>query len=221
VRIPERALAALLEQAPELAAVARHRHPKRIRARPPGFSTLVRIVVEQAVSQRSADAVWARVQAAVPRVDAGSVAALGDGLRGCGLSGGKVACILGLAEAVRRGALNLEGLARAADEDVRGELMALRGVGRWTADIYLLLALERPDVWPAHDLALQEALRDVLDLEDRPSAREADAFGARLRPHRSAATVLLWERYLEARGASAARSSAKSARSKSAAAKGR
>ena len=167
-----------------------------VRARTPGFPSLVRIVVEQAVSQVSADAVWGRLAQPGPPTPARVEAAGAAGLRAAGLSMAKARCLLGLSEAALSGALDLDALATEPDAVIRSRLMGFRGIGRWTADIYLLLALRRPDVFPAHDLALQEALRSVLRLERRPSAREADRVAEPIRPHRSVATLALWDHYL-------------------------
>ncbi|MEO1232666.1 MAG: DNA-3-methyladenine glycosylase 2 family protein [Myxococcota bacterium] len=168
-----------------------------MREREPGFESLAKIVVEQAVSQASALAVWGRVVDLLGAVTPVALLTQGeDRLRAAGLSRSKVDCLLGMSRAVDAGVLDLDGLSEASDEEVRGALCALRGVGRWTADIYLLLALRRRDVWPAHDLALQEALRVVFRRQKRPSPREADALGMNMRPHRSTAAILLWEYYL-------------------------
>ena len=122
-----------------------------------GFAALLRIMVSQQLSTRSAAAIWGRLAAAAgPEVTPHSVLALDDAaLRGAGLSGRKMEYGRGLAEAVDCGALDLDGLAKLSDEEGIAAISALRGFGRWSAEIYLLFALDRADIWPADDFAVR------------------------------------------------------------------
>jgi DNA-3-methyladenine glycosylase II len=101
----------------------------------------------------------------------------------------------GIAEAMRSGLLDAERLAAASDDEVVAALTALRGLGRWSAEIYMLFALRRPDVWPAEDLAIQEALRRLKGLEDRPLRAISEPIVESWRPWRGVAALFLWHYY--------------------------
>jgi DNA-3-methyladenine glycosylase II len=160
----------------------------------PGFATLVRIIVDQQVSTAAGAAIWAKLKrAAGGRVTPNSLRALGeDGVRAAGMSGQKARYALGLAEATAAGTLNFRALARADDEEVRATLTAFKGVGVWTADIYLLFGMGRPDIWPVGDLAIQHAVRLLHDLDEKPTAGDLETVGEIWRPYRSSASLLLW-----------------------------
>jgi DNA-3-methyladenine glycosylase II len=165
--------------------------------RRPGFSTLVRIILEQQVSLGSAQAMYGRLAGRVGRVTPGTVAALGiDGLRALGFTRQKAGYCHGLAEQVRSGALDLQALPAAPDESGRRALLAVPGLGPWSVDIYYLMALRRPDVWPRGDLALAVALRDVKGLRALPSRDEQEEIAAAWAPWRAVAARLLWKHYL-------------------------
>lgn len=181
--------------------VARH-GPPPLWSRPPGFATLVRIILEQQVSLASAQAVFHRVRAAAGGVSVPRVHALGyRGLRRAGLTRQKARYVAALAERIAGGAIRLSSLARASDAAARAELVRLHGVGEWTADIYLVMALRRPDIWPTGDLALVSALTRAKRLPARPSAAEAAAIAAAWAPWRSVAARILWHAYLSVRAA--------------------
>ncbi len=166
------------------------------RDRDPGFPTLLRIIIDQQVSVQSGAAIWCRLQSGLGGCTADAVVAAGDEtLRTCGLSRPKARYAVGLAQAVIDGSLNLENLQRAENDDVRLQLTAIKGIGRWTAEIYLMFALKRPDIWPAGDLALAEAAKRLLKLTDRPTPDAMDEIGLRWRPERTAAAVFLWHCY--------------------------
>ncbi len=171
-------------------------------ARPAGFATLLRIILEQQVSLASARATFSRLEAATGLVSPEAVLALGyEGLRAAGFTRQKAGYGFGLAQQLVGGALRLSPLGRAGDDAARDALMRLRGVGRWTADIYLLMALRRPDVWPTGDLALHRALMRAKRLPSLPSAVEASRLAAVWAPWRSVAARILWHAYLSERGA--------------------
>jgi len=163
------------------------------RSRPPGFATLLKIIVEQQLSTASADAIWTRLACLAQPMAARDYLALDDGaLRACGLSRPKIAYLRHLAEAVADGALDLAGLAQLDDAAARAELVKVKGIGRWTAEIYLLFALGRHDIWPAGDLALMNALQHLKRMRSRPTLARMDRLAEPWRPHRGAAARLLW-----------------------------
>lgn len=180
--------------------VAAHGAPP-LWARRPGFATLARIVLEQQVSLASAAALYRRVADELPSGWApASVLAVGEGgLRARGLTRQKARYVAELASRVHDGRLDLAALARADDDTVRARLVALPGIGPWTAGIYLLMALGRPDVWPPGDLALHRALATALGLAHAPSSDEAARLAERWAPRRAVAARILWHGYLRAR----------------------
>jgi DNA-3-methyladenine glycosylase II len=185
---------------PVLAASVARYGPPPLWPREPGFSTLVHIVLEQQVSLASAQAAFDRLGAAIGEVTPERFLTLGDDeLRTIGFSRQKAGYVRRLAEELD-GGLSLEGLERLPDEAARGALIALHGVGPWTADIYLLMVLRRPDVWPHGDQALATAAREVLGLGAQPTFTELAAVAERWRPHRASAARILWHDYLSARG---------------------
>ncbi len=165
--------------------------------RKPGFPTLVHIILEQQVSLASAKACFDKLTAMVGELTpAGLLALDNDALRTAGFSRQKSEYSRILATALEGGALDLDRLVSASDDDARERLMELKGIGRWTADIYLLMALRRPDIWPVGDLALVVAAQRVKGLGDRPNSEEFQRLGDAWRPWRSVAARLLWHHYL-------------------------
>lgn len=170
--------------------------PLQIRKRPATLASLISTVVAQQISTASANAIWGRFKARVGRVDAPSVLALGDtDYDFIGLTRQKRLYVHGLAEAVDQGRLKLGALHRMSDADVSSELMALKGIGRWTAEVYLLFCLGRPNILPGGDLALQQAAAWLYDLPDRPDAEGLMALGEAWRPLRGVAAYILWAYY--------------------------
>ena len=167
----------------------------------PGFEGLASIVVSQQVSTASAAAIFGRLGLALRRpkarhFDAHDLAAADDAvLRALGLSAGKVATLRAAAAAVRDGSLPLADLGTLPDGDVARRLLAIRGIGPWTAELFRLVCLGHADAWPAGDLALQEAARIALKLEARPDTAGLAAIGERWRPDRGVAARLLWSYY--------------------------
>jgi DNA-3-methyladenine glycosylase II len=126
-------------------------------------------------------------------------------LRSCGFSRQKMGYARHLAELVAGGAFDFVSLARADDDAAMAQLLSLKGIGRWSAEVYLIFALGRPDVWPAADLGLQIAIADRLGLESRPLERELRPLAEAWRPWRSVAACLFWQSYLHARNRTAPR----------------
>lgn len=166
------------------------------RLRPTGYATLLRTIVGQQVSVAAAASVWRKLEAHLGE-DLPPEALLEshfDDLRACGLSRQKQGYARSLCELVVTGALDLDNLS-ADDEAAIAELTRIKGIGRWSAEIYLLFAEGRPDIWPAGDLAVQAGLHKLLGLEARPSEKETRLLAEAWRPHRGAAAIFTWHVY--------------------------
>jgi DNA-3-methyladenine glycosylase II len=193
-------VAALARRDRDFAALYRRNGLPPMWARRPGFPTLVHIVLEQQVSIAAARSLFRRVCATLGGMTPERVLECGaSGLHALGLTRQKASYCHALAAAVLDGSLSLTGIARAADAEGREALLALRGIGPWSADIYYLMALRRPDVWPVGDLALAIALQEVKGLRRRPDAERQAAMSAAWTPWRSVAARLLWHHYLTTR----------------------
>ena len=191
------AAASLCEADPDLAAIVERHGIPAFWARKPGFPTLVLLILEQQVSLASAKAAYDRLDARLGGVTPGGVLGSDDSeLRADGFSRQKSRYVRALAQAVEEGSLDLEAVASSSDEAARTALVALPGIGAWTAECYLLSALRRPDTWPTGDIALQEGARRAKRLDQRPSALELEAIGEAWRPNRATAARLLWHLYL-------------------------
>ena len=160
------------------------------------FQALTRIIVGQQVSTAAARTVWARIEAEF----GGSVAPLDliapdaeERLRGCGLSGRKAAYMIGIAEAIESGELRPDELDELTDEEVIDALVALKGIGLWSAEMFLIFDLGRPDVFSGGDLGLRRGIQIVYELEEPPTPEEAVAIAASWSPHRTLASLYLWE----------------------------
>ena len=175
--------------------------PPPLRRREPGFEGLAAIVVSQQVSTASAAAIFARLKAALASADgapfeAGAMAAVDDELlRRVGLSSPKIRTLRALAAAVLDGTLSIDALAALPADEAAARLMAVKGIGPWTAEVFLLFCLGHADAWPAGDIALQEAARIACGLETRPDAVALTRLAERWRPHRAVAARLLWSYY--------------------------
>jgi DNA-3-methyladenine glycosylase II len=162
---------------------------------------LIRIILEQQVSLASARATFQRLDESVVPFTPERLLGLGARrLRALGITRQKAAYCLGVAEAIGEGSLDLGALARMEDGEAAAALMRLKGVGPWTAEIYLLMALRRPDVWPSGDMALIRTVQDVKRLRRVPSDRGAAEIALTWRPFRSVAARMLWQHYLAVRG---------------------
>jgi DNA-3-methyladenine glycosylase II len=192
---------ALARRDPDLAALLSRNGLPPMWARRPGFPTMVHIVIEQQVSIVAARSLFRRIRAHLGDMTPELVAGRGiRGLHRLGLTRQKAAYCHGLARAILDGSLSLSDVARRDDLSGRETLLALHGIGPWSADIYYLMALRRPDVWPVGDLALAVALHEVKGLRARPDARTQLAMSAGWAPWRSVAARLLWHYYLTTRG---------------------
>ncbi len=193
-------MAALAAIEPGFAAALASAGPPEPRRRQPGYATLLRTIVGQQVSVAAAAAVWARLEAALGAdcpPDA-VLAASPGALRACGLSAQKQGYARSLAEEVTSGALALDALP-GGDEAAIAALTRVKGIGRWSAEIYLLFAEGRADIWPAGDLAVQAAIGGILSLPARPDERALRALAEPWRPHRGAAAIFAWHYYSASR----------------------
>ncbi len=165
--------------------------------REPGFPTLLKLILEQQVSLASAQATYDRLLGVAGELTPQSLLALDDeALRAVGFSRQKARYGRLLAEAVLTGSLDVDGLAQRDDDSVRIELQKITGIGPWTAEVYLLMVLLRPDVWPRGDIALASAAQRVKRLPARPSQTELHDLAEQWRPWRAVAARILWHFYL-------------------------
>ncbi len=169
-----------------------------------GFVTLVRMILEQQVSLESAATLFTRLNASVAGgMQTAPILAVGvDGLRALGVTRQKAAYLVALAERVTDGRLDLRAMSTLPDDEVLLALQRVPGIGPWTAQVYLLFSLGRPDAWPPGDLALHKALQHALDLKQMPSSRDATQLAAGWSPWRAVAARILWHAYLTQRGRS-------------------
>jgi DNA-3-methyladenine glycosylase II len=165
--------------------------------REPGFPTLVHIILEQQVSLASAQAAFDRLQEAASPLSPATFLELDDPtLKAIGFSRQKTAYGRELAGSILDGSLDLDALEQMEDDTVRSELLQIKGIGPWTVDIYLLMALRRPDVWPSGDLALAKAAQSAKRLASRPTPGQMSEIALRWRPWRGIAARILWYDYL-------------------------
>ncbi len=193
------ALKRLVECDPHIAAeFARIGLPPR-RERPPGFPTILRIILGQQVSTSAANAMWTKMTAVIdPLTPEALLQYQPDALRPFGLSRQKSAYALGLAGDLVAGRVDLARVEALEDEAAIAELIKIKGIGRWSAEIYLLFALRRQDIWPSGDLALQVALQRLKGLRKRPDPKRMIKLAEVWRPHRGAAAHFLWHYYANA-----------------------
>jgi DNA-3-methyladenine glycosylase II len=170
-----------------------------------GFAGLVWVITGQQISVAAGRAIYNRCEAALGAITAEAILAADDAcLRAAGFSAPKIRTLRAISEAAAAGALNLDGLGAFSAEDAIAHMTAIKGVGPWTAEVYLLFALGHPDIFPAKDVALQEAARLAFDLPARPTEKQLAAMAEAWRPYRSAAARLLWAYYRVAKARDAA-----------------
>jgi DNA-3-methyladenine glycosylase II len=190
------ALAQLLEVDPRLSRILSIAGRPPLRRRQDGFAGLASIVVSQQLSTASARAILGRLTAAFDPLDHSAILrARRDKLARLGLSAAKIRTLKAISKAIEKGDLDLAALITLPADEAHRVLTALHGIGPWTADIYLLFCLGHADVWPAGDLALQEAVRLAFALKTRPAAKAMEALAEGWRPWRGAAACLLWSYY--------------------------
>jgi len=176
-----------------------------------GFRTLVHIILEQQVSLSSAKSMLLRLEREIQPFTPERFLQLGDvGLRQLGVTRQKSGYLLHLSESVVNGDLNLRGLARLSDDQVLLRLTGIKGIGLWSANIYLLMAMRRADIWPAGDLALAVAIKELKGLATRPTPEQLERLAESWRPHRAVAARMLWQYYLGRNSKTTSRSSTQS-----------
>lgn len=191
-----RHLGALVQLDPRLREVADKAGAFEIRHSPGGFEGLARIVTGQQVSTASADAIWSRFALLEGALDPVGYLKLSEEIvRGAGQSGGKYRTLRGLAEAIAAGSVDFAHLAELPAEDAIAALTRLKGIGPWTAEIYLMFSAAHPDIFPAGDVALQRAAQWAFGLDDKPAVKDLIALARHWSPHRSTAALLLWRYY--------------------------
>jgi len=162
-----------------------------------GFSTLVHIILEQQVSLTSAKAMLVRLETSIQPFTPDRFLELGDTyLRGLGVTRQKSAYLLHLSSSIVNDELSFTRLSRMSDEEARVVLTRIKGIGLWSADVYLLMAMRRADIWPAGDLALAVAMKELKGLAHRPGPDELEKLAEQWRPHRAVAARMLWQYYL-------------------------
>lgn len=172
--------------------------PLPSRSRPPGFEPLVKIIVEQQVSLASAAAIWKRMETAIhPFTPETILANSEDQLRSLGLSRQKAVYCHALANDLTSNRISLDNLTQMNNAQAFDILTSVKGIGRWTAEIYLIACLNRQDIWPAGDVALKIALQHLKKLESRPTVDEMDIHAEPLRPWRTLAARILWRYYAD------------------------
>jgi len=196
-----RGLASLRAADPRLAAVIDAAGEVPLRRSEPGFAGLASIVVAQQVSRQSAAAIWGRLTALIDPLEPESFIAGGEAAwREAGLSRPKQRALVAVGEAVLDGRLDLDRICRIDGAAAVAEMTAVRGIGLWTAEVYLLFAAGHPDIFPAGDVALQAAVADAFALEARPGERELRVLAESWAPWRGVAARLFWAFYAARRG---------------------
>jgi DNA-3-methyladenine glycosylase II len=183
------------------AAIVARLGPPPLRRTIPGLPSLLRIVTEQMLSLKAADAIWRRLERELDPLDPPAILRRRHAtLMKLGLSGAKARAFKAIAGAVADGRLPIGDFQRLVDKEARAHLLAVEGIGRWTADIYLLSCLGRSDVWPVGDLALQAAAAHTFRLDRRPGPTEMERLAEPWRPWRAVAARLLWAHYRSLKG---------------------
>jgi DNA-3-methyladenine glycosylase II len=192
------AAAALAARDRDLASIYRVHGPPPMWGRQPGFRTLLRIVLEQQVSLVSARSMFERLRSNIDPFEPQSFIECGEAhLRSLGMTRQKAHYAIQVAHAFSNG--DLKSIGRLNDEEAHATLTQIKGIGPWTANIYLLMALRRPDIWPDGDIALATAVKKLHKLHDRPSFVDLARMAERWRPYRSVAARMLWQYYLAER----------------------
>jgi DNA-3-methyladenine glycosylase II len=179
--------------------IKQYGHPP-VWTRPASFATLIHIILEQQVSLASARAAFNKLKEKTGSITAKNILKLSDEeLKACYFSRQKTVYAKCLAKAILSRQINLKNLSASTDDEIRTVLKQIKGIGDWTADVYLLFALQRTDVFPAGDLAMMNALKEIKQLPKHITKEEIIEMAEAWRPHRSIATMLLWHHYIKTR----------------------
>ncbi|NCF49733.1 MAG: DNA-3-methyladenine glycosylase 2 family protein [Bacteroidetes bacterium] len=179
----------------DIAAALSRFGPPPDRSLPASFETLARSIIGQQISRAAASAIWTRMrdqdQSRAPIIASKQP----DDLMPFGLSRRKAEYLIGIADEIQSGRLDLASLAKMSGEDVQKRLVEIRGIGAWTADNFRLFALGDMDAWPANDIALQEGMKRLKSLDERPNGEMLETLGEAWRPYRGAGALMLWHIY--------------------------
>ena len=179
----------------DIAAALSRFGPPPDRSLPANFETLARSIIGQQISRAAASAIWARMrdqdQSSAPIIASKQP----DDLMPFGLSRRKAEYLIGIADEIQSGRLDLASFAKMSGEDVQKRLVEIRGIGAWTADNFRLFALGDMDAWPANDIALQEGMKRLKSLDERPNGKMLETLGEAWRPYRGAGALMLWHIY--------------------------
>ena len=179
----------------DIAAALSRFGPPPDRSLPASFETLARSIIGQQISRAAASAIWTRMrdqdQSSAPIIASKQP----DDLMPFGLSRRKAEYLIGIADEIQSGRLDLAALAKMSGEDVQKRLVEIRGIGAWTADNFRLFALGDMDAWPANDIALQEGMKRLKSLDERPNGKMLETLGEAWRPYRGAGALMLWHIY--------------------------
>ena len=179
----------------DVAAALSRFGPPPDRSLPASFETLARSIIGQQISRAAASAIWTRMrdqdQSSAPIIASKQP----DDLMPFGLSRRKAEYLIGIADEIQSGRLDLVSLAKMSGEDVQKRLVEIRGIGAWTADNFRLFALGDMDAWPANDVALQEGMKRLKSLDERPNGKMLEKLGEAWRPYRGAGALMLWHIY--------------------------
>jgi len=179
----------------DVAAALSRFGPPPDRSLPASFETLARSIIGQQISRAAASAIWTRMrdqdQSSAPIIASKQP----DDLMPFGLSRRKAEYLIGIADEIQSGRLDLASLAEISGEDVQKRLVEIRGIGAWTADNFRLFALGDMDAWPANDVALQEGMKRLKSLDERPNGKMLEKLGEAWRPYRGAGALMLWHIY--------------------------
>jgi DNA-3-methyladenine glycosylase II len=192
----KRHLDGLLRTDARLQAVAARAGAFEVRRTEPGFAGIARVICGQQLSVASAKAIWARFEALPGALDPQGYLRLGESeIRAAGFSAGKYGTVRAVAEAIAGGAIDLDAVAGMPAGDAVDKLIRIKGIGPWTAEIYLMFCTGHPDIFPAGDLALQKAVAHAFALENRPNIKELIGIAEPWAPHRATAALLFWRYY--------------------------
>ena len=179
----------------DIAAALSRFGPPPDRSLPASFETLARSIIGQQISRAAASAIWTRMRDQDHSNALIIAAKQPDDLMPFGLSRRKAEYLIGIADEIQSGRLDLAALAKMRGEDVQKRLVEIRGIGAWTADNFRLFALGDMDAWPANDIALQEGMKRLKSLDERPNGKMLETLGEAWRPHRGAGAMMLWHIY--------------------------